>query len=183
MCVFVCLFVCVTGINFQTRRATDLKFSQVNHYLMRPIVSYLIFLRNLLKGTFVGNHLWIIPKVSYSKIMPHVSRIIFLQLLHYLWAKIMRHVRITILLSTNTSTLPVPSRAQISASIYIYSERDCRTRYRDISKIYREKNIDNQPDLILPGSENVSMICHTSHPKSIPKLHCHCHPAPKDNPI
>ena len=92
VCLCVCLFVCVTGINFQTRRATDLKFSQVNHYLMSPIVSYLIFLRNLLKGTFGGNHLWIIPKVSCSKIMPHWSRIIFLQLLHYLWAKIMRHV-------------------------------------------------------------------------------------------
>ena len=92
MCLCVCLFVCVTGINSQTRRATDLKFSQVNHYLMCPIVSQLIFLRNLLKGTFGGNHLWIISKVSYSKIMPHVSRIIFLQLLHYLWAKIMRHV-------------------------------------------------------------------------------------------
>ena len=54
VCVCVCLFVCVTGINSQTRRATDLKFSQVNHYLMSPIVSYLIFLRNLLKGTFGG---------------------------------------------------------------------------------------------------------------------------------
>ena len=60
--VCVCVFVCLTGINFQTRRATDSKFSQVNHYLMSPIVSYLIFLRNLLKGTFGGE-----PPLNHSQ--------------------------------------------------------------------------------------------------------------------
>ena len=65
----------------------------------------------------------------------------------------------------------------------IYIQKGIAGQDTGILAKYIEKNIDNQPDLILPGSENVSMICHASHPKSIPKLHCHCHPAPKDNPI